>query len=142
MEEYREAIWGISPKDRQWFQLLTLLGGIVGSVTLTQLELVHSTLGPNAIARNILLGVSASFVTSGFISWGTLQLKEMLMSIADWLKAINERNRQKLLDEGARRGLEQGREALRQGYEMGYRDASEGKPKNPPTQSNGAKPEE
>ena len=57
------------------------------------------------------------------------------MSIADWLKAKNEKNRQKLLDQGTRRGIEQG-------YEMGYRDASEGKPMNPPTQTNGAKPEE
>ena len=35
MDESREAIWGIDPKDRQWFQLLTLIGGIAGSVVLT-----------------------------------------------------------------------------------------------------------
>ena len=131
MEDYREAIWGISPRDRQWLQLLTLIGGISGSVILTQLELLHGTLTPNETGRNILLGISASFVASGFAGWGILQVKEFLMSIADWLKTINEKNREKLRQEGTKRGLEQG-------YELGYRDASEGKPKQPPTQANGS----
>ena len=131
MEDYREAIWGISPRDRQWFQLLTLIGGISGSVILTQLELQHGTLTPNETGRNILLGIGASFVASGFAGWGILQIKEFFMSIADWLKTINEKNREKLRQEGAKRGLEQG-------YEQGYRDASEGKPMQPPTQTNGS----
>ena len=135
MEDYREAIWGISPRDRQWFQLLTLIGGISGSVILTQLELQHGTLTPNETGRNILLGIGASFVASGFAGWGILQIKEFFMSIADWLKTINEKNREKLRQEGAKRGLEQG---YGQGYEQGYRDASEGKPMQPPTQTNGS----
>ena len=30
MQQFRETIWGIHPKDRRWFQFLTLLGGRQG----------------------------------------------------------------------------------------------------------------
>ena len=118
MDDHRETIWGISPRDRQWFQVLTLIGGITGSVILTQLEAVHGTVAPNESGRNIPLGIGASFVASGFLAWGTLQVKELVMSIADWLKTINEKNREKWRQEG---------------YKMGYKDASEGKPLKPST---------
>lgn len=59
---YRETIWGINPKDRPWFQLLTLIGGIAGSVILTLLELDYRSgnATPSEVARNIVLGISAS----------------------------------------------------------------------------------
>ena len=131
MEQYRETIWGIDRKDRQWFQLLTLLGGIAGSVVLIKLELTHGIAGstPNEVVRNVFLGISASFVASGFVAWGTLQLKELIMAIADWLKDFNQKNRDKWRQEGHQEGHQEGRQ---EGYEMGYEDASEGKPKQPP----------
>jgi hypothetical protein len=116
----RETIWGISPKDRQWFQLLTLIGGVAGSVILTRLEIVHGSDGatPNEMARNILLGIGASFVAAGFIAWGLLQAKELIMAIADWIREATERRRKRLREEGRR-----------EGYERGYEDAQKGKPK-------------
>ena len=70
MDDYRESIWGISPRDRVWFQILTLLGGTAGSVILTLLELDTLSSGTPAseVARNIALGIGASFVASGFIA--------------------------------------------------------------------------
>ena len=67
MDEYRETIWGIRSKDRGWFQLLTLMGGTAGSVILTLLELdpLAADAPPNEVARNIVLGIGASFVASG-----------------------------------------------------------------------------
>ena len=147
MDESRETIWGIDPKDRQWFQLLTMLGGIAGSVILTQLELAHGpgSAGPNQVARNILLGIGASFVASGFIAWGVLQIKELIMAIADWIRKRTEDNQKKLLQQGYEQGIQEGREqgiqegrergiqeGRREGYEQGYADAQEGKPEQPP----------
>ena len=146
-DDYRETIWGIDPRDRQWFQLLTLVGGIAGSAILTQLELAQ---GPadgalSEAARNITLGIGASFVASGFLAWAILQLKELIMSIADWLKEINAKNREKWRQEGLEKGLQTGRqegrqEGQREAYELGYSDAREGKPKQPPTEPGEGQP--
>jgi hypothetical protein len=124
MDDYRETIWGIDPKDRQWFQLLTLIGGTAGSVILTQLEVSHGSVAPNQAARNILLGIGASFVASGFIAWGLLQAKELIMAIADWIRQDTARRRER-----QERLIQQ---AIQQGYEQGYADAQQGKPKQPP----------
>ena len=155
MDESRETIWGIDPKDRQWFQLLTLIGGIAGSVILTQLELAHGpgSAGPNQVARNILLGIGASFVASGFVAWGVLQLKELTMSIADWIKEATAEKRKRreqelreAREEALREGLQEGRqegrregrqEGRREGYSQGYADAQEGKPMQPPGSDTG-----
>jgi hypothetical protein len=124
MDDYRETIWGIDPKDRQWFQLLTLIGGTAGSVILTQLEVSHGSATPNQEARNIILGIGASFVASGFIAWGLLQAKELIMAIADWIRQDTARRRER-----QERLIQQ---AIQQGYEQGYADAQQGKPKHPP----------
>jgi hypothetical protein len=125
MDDYRETIWGIDPKDRQWFQLLTLIGGTAGSVILTQLEVSHGSATPNQEARNIILGIGASFVASGFIAWGLLQAKELIMAIADWIRDATARRRERLIQQG----IQQGRQ---EGYAQGYADAQQGKPKQPP----------
>ncbi len=85
MEDYRETLWGINPKDRVLFQSLTLLGGTAGSIILTLLELDSISAGavPSEVARNVVLGIGASFIASGFITWGLLQAKELPMSIGD-----------------------------------------------------------
>ena len=121
MDDYRETIWGIDPKDRQWFQLLTLIGGTAGSVILTQLEVSHGGAAANQAARNIVLGIGASFVASGFIAWGLLQAKELIMAIAEWIREATARRRERLIQQ-----------AIREGYEQGYVDAQQGKPKQPP----------
>ena len=117
MDDYRETIWGIDPKDRQWFQLLTLIDGTAGSVILTQLEVSHGSAAPNQAALNITLGIGVSFVASGFITWGLLQAKELIMAIADWIREATARRRERL---------------IQQAYEQGYADAQQGKPKRPP----------
>ena len=114
---YRESIWGIDPKDRPWFQLLTLIGGIAGSIILAWLELDSPSGGaPSEAARNITLSIGASFVASGFIAWGLLQAKEMTMYIADWFRAAAERRQQRRSEEA---------------YLRGYEDAQQGKPPRP-----------
>ena len=73
------------------------------------------------------------------------------MAIADWIRDANEKRKQQLRDEGRSQGLiegiRQGRiegrgegliEGRGEGYLMGYEDATEGKPLQPPT--NGANP--
>ena len=116
MDDHRETIWGIRPEDRRWFQLLTLLGGIVGSVILALLELDARSADtpPSQTARNIALGISISFAASGFISWGLLQIKELTMPIGDWIREANEKRRRKLRQEG---------------YNLGYDDRDAGKPR-------------
>ena len=128
MYQFRETIWGIHPKDRRWFQFLTLLGGTAGSVILTLLEL-ESLSGsmaamPSAAARNIVWGIGGSFAASGFIAWGVIQVKEMPMAIADWIREATERRRERWR-----------REAYAQGYEEGFADGRAGKPANPPGDS-------
>ena len=122
MDDYRESIWGIRPEDRRWFQLLTLAGGVAGSVVLTLLELDSMSgdmgPGPSEIARNVVLGIGASFAASGFIAWGLLQIKELMMPIGDWIREANERRRERLRREGFERG-----------YEEGYADRDAGKPR-------------
>ena len=90
---------------------------------------------PNAVGRNILLSVGASFVAAGFVSWAILQAKELMMAIADWIRDATERRRERLRDEGRREGRIEGRG---EGYLMGYEDAAKGKPLQPPT--NGTSP--
>ena len=124
MQQFRETIWGIHPKDRRWFQFLTLLGGTAGSVVLTLLELeaLSGSMAamPSAAARNIVLGIGGSFAASGFIAWGVIQVKEMPMAIADWIREAAERRRERL---------------LRGAYMKGYADRDAGKPPNPPGDS-------
>ena len=106
----RETIWGINPKDRHWFQLLTLLGGTGGSVTLVWLILGCRAAAdtPDEVAFRILLGIGAGFVAAGFLAWSLLQVKEITMSLGDWIREATERRRQRLRDEGYRRGYEDG----------------------------------
>ena len=107
----RETIWGISPQDRPWFQVMTLLGGVAGSVTLTVLELEYRApdATPNTTGLNIVLGIGGSFVAAGFTAWGILQAKELAMSIA-----------QLITDWRAKRAARL--------YIQGYNDASAGRP--------------
>ena len=132
MDDHRETIWGIRPEDRRWFQLLTLLGGIAGSVILTLLELDarSADTAPSQTARNIALGISISFAASGFISWGLLQIKELTMPIGDWIREANEKRREKLRQEGFDRG-----------YVEGYADRDSGKPSRYP-ENTADKPQE
>ena len=132
----RETIWGIDPKDRQWFQLLTLVGGTAGSVILTQLEVSQGGGAASQAARNIVLGIGASFVASGFIAWGLLQAKEFIMAIADWIRDATARRRKRLIQQGIQQGVQQGRQ---EGYEQGYADAQQGKPKQPPSDNDPSK---
>ena len=131
MDDYRETIWGIRPEDRGWFQLLTLIGGTSGSIILTWLELDSLSAGApvSEAARNIALGIGASFVASGFIAWGLMQAKEIPMLIADWIRDATERRRKRLLEQGRAEGI-------RLGYARGYEDAQEGKPPQPPDTDN------
>ena len=133
MDDYRETIWGIDPKDRQWFQLLTLIGGTAGSIILTQLEVSHGSATASQAARNIVLGIGASFVASGFISWALLQAKELIMAIADWIRQDAARRRAAHA-ERQERLIQQGRQ---EGYVQGYEDAQQGKPKQPPGEDPG-----
>ena len=150
MNDHRETIWGIDPRDRQWFQLLTLIGGAAGSVILTQLEFAHGSATPNEVARNILLGIGASFVASGFIAWGLLQTKELIMAIADWIRASTAKRRERWLQEALQKALpevrqevqrEVRREVQREAYTQGYVDARAGKPMQPPSDDSGSLPE-
>ena len=94
---------------------------------------------PNAVARNILLSVGASFVAAGFVSWAILQAKELTMAIADWIRDANEKRKRELVAEALERGRSEGRiEGRGEGYLMGYEDRDKGKPPRPPT--NGTSP--
>ena len=108
----RETIWGISRQDRPWFQVMTLLGGVAGSVTLTILELEYRApdATPNTTGLNIVLGIGGSFVAAGFTAWGILQVKELAMSIAHWIQVRTAKNRARL-------------------YSQGYDDARNGRPR-------------
>ena len=165
MEYHRESIWGIDRKDRRWFQLLTLVGGIAGSAISTYATLAYGSGAFDETVRDILVGIWGSFVSSGFFAWGILQFKELIMPIGDWIREATERKRQQRLAEeerlfqqaraegleagreagleaGRTEGLEAGREEGRregreEGYTLGYRDAQEGKPERPPAPTNG-----
>ena len=91
----RETIWGISPGDRRWFQVMTLVGGNVGSIAVTLLTLKHRPADqtPDALALSLLLGIGASFVAAGFVAWNVVQIKELTMAIADWIREATESRR-------------------------------------------------
>ena len=147
-DDDRETIWGINRKDRPLFQVMTLVGGTASSVTLTILQLKYRAPDdtPDMLMLSILLGIGASFVAAGFASWGLLQIKELIMSIAYWIKERNARNRERLLAQGLERGREEGREeglelgraegrveGRNEGYYIGYSDAQQGNPQRPPS---------
>ena len=94
-----------------WFQLLTLVGGISGSVALTVLELnsVVPEGAPAETARNVVLGIGASFVASGFMAWGILQAREIPVLIADWIREATRRRRERWIEEARKEGREVGR---------------------------------
>ena len=140
MDDYRESIWGIRPQDRKWFQAFTMLGGVAGSVVLAILELesTSTAVSPGEIARNLVVGIGASFVASGFVVWGALQGRELMSAMADWIrektrKSREERlqRRERLIEEGRRLGREEGmrlgrEEALREIYGPDYVDSQDG----------------
>jgi hypothetical protein len=81
---------------------------------------------PSETARNIVLSIGASFVASGFIAWGLLQAREIMSSVADWIRGATERRRERW---------------RRESYLRGYADAQEGKPPQWPSgdsQKNGS----
>ena len=96
-------------------------GGTAGSVILTLLELeaLSGSMAamPSQAARNIVLGIGGSFAASGFVAWGIIQVKEMPMAIADWIREATERRRERW---------------RREAYIQGYADRDAGKPPNPP----------
>ena len=151
MQRYdeRDNLWGIDSNDRRWFQALTLAGGVIASIMMAFLEIEYRAddAAPNTVARNILLSIGASFVAAGFVSWAILQAKELTMAIADWIRDANEKRKRELVAEALERGRREGRieghnegliEGRGEGYLMGYEDATEGKPLQPPT--NGTSP--
>ena len=102
--------------------MLTLAGGIVGSIILTLLELDSLSVGgaPSEAARNIVLGIGASFVSSGFIAWGILQAKDLIMPAGDILRRFAEKQREKWYEESRQQGIKEGREQGRaEGREQG-----------------------
>ncbi len=127
----REAIWGINANDRRWFQGLTLLGGNVGSIAVIVLVLKHRSgeQTADALALNLLLSIGASFVAAGFAAWSLVQIKELTMAIADWIREATERRRQRILEQGRDEGRDEGRA---EGYREGYDDAQQGKPRRVP----------
>ena len=135
-DDDRETIWGINRKDRRLFQALTLTGGNAGSIAVTILQLKYRSLDdtPDTIALNIILGIGASFVASGFISWDLVQIKEVSMAVADWIRDRNARNRERWRAEGRAEGRDEGRvEGRDEGYYIGYSDGKEGNPQRPPS---------
>ena len=149
-DDERETFWGINRKDRRWFQVMTLVGGTTGSVVLTVLQLKYRTDEdtPDILALNILLGIGASFAAAGFISWDILQIKEVIMAIADWIRERTARNREKFraeveqnvrealrqeMRETLQEGIAQSRaEGRAEGYHLGYDDGRQGNPPQPP----------
>lgn len=132
----RETIWGIDREDRPWFQVLTLAGGTGCSIAFSVLRFGYRSEAdtPDEIVLSLLLGIGASFVASGFIAWGLLQVKEMTMAIADWIRDATEKRRRRLRDEGREEGILIGFERGRaEGYGEGYIDGKEGNPPQPPT---------
>lgn len=149
---YRESIWGIDPRDRPWFQVLTLAGGVAGSIILTLLELDSLSVGgaPSEASRNIVLGIGASFVASGFIAWGILQAKDLIMPAGDILRRFAEKQREKWYEESRQQGIKEGREqgraegraegrleALREIYGPDYSESQDGGHSQPPDSGNG-----
>ena len=133
----RESIWGINRRDRRWFQVFTLIGGAVTSIIFGVLHFRHRAPSDRAdeILLDLLLGIGAGFVASGFVAWALLQLKELVVAIADWIREATERRRQRILEQG-RQGIRIGRQQGRvEGYEKGYIDGKEGNPPQPPTGS-------
>ena len=110
-DDDRETIWGINRKDRRLFQTMTLIGGNVGSVVVTILILKYRPYDQTAdiLTLSILLGIGASFVASGFITWDLVQIKEVTMAIGDWIREATEKRRQQIRDEGREKGREEGR---------------------------------
>ena len=111
MDDYRETLWGIRPEDRKWFQIFTVVGGITGSVILALLELDSPPVGaaPAETARNIVLSIGASFVASGFVTWGSLQAREIMSSFAAWIRDNTKKRQERLLEQGREEGREEGR---------------------------------
>ena len=131
MDDYRESIWGIRPQDRKWFQSFTMAGGFLGSVILAILELgSNSTVAsPSEIARNMVLGIGASFVASGFAVWGVLQARELMSALADWIREATRKRRERWLEEGRQLGRE---EVLREIYGENYSDSQrDSRPSSP-----------
>ena len=127
-DDGRETIWGINRKDRRLFQTLTLIGGNVCSVVVTILILIYrpSDQTPDLLALSILLGIGASFVASGFIAWDLVQIKEVTMAVADWIREATEKRRQRIRDEGREEGLKQAlRERVPQAREEGRQQGRE-----------------
>ncbi len=147
-------MWGIKREHKRWFRLLTLLGGMAGSIGLTYVEWTYGSEGAvlSAQLRNSVLGIGGSFIAAGFLSWSILHVgdfKEITVTISDWIKDAADRRRQRIREEGRQQGREEGREEMRremqgqstqhvpegvlltpprEAYLAGYEDAQRGRP--------------
>ena len=108
-----QTIWGIKPKDRFWFSLITITGGTAGAAAIIVLKIIElgtSDQGFSETLKDTFTGITAAYTTAGFAALVVINIKETILSIAERIRDNNKKNRMITKEEGRQEGLKQGRE--------------------------------
>ena len=110
-----QTIWGIKPKDRFWFSLITITGGTAGAAAVIVLTITEMDKPkPNEILTDTFTGITAAYTTAGFVALVVINVKETILSIAERIRDNNKKNRMITKEEGRQEGLKQGRQEGRE----------------------------
>ena len=110
-----QTIWGIKPKDRFWFSLITITGGTAGAAAVIVLTITEMDKPkPKEILTDTFTGITAAYTTAGFVALVVINVKETILSIAERIRDNNKKNRMITKEEGRQEGLKQGRQEGRE----------------------------
>lgn len=112
-----QSFWGINPKDKIWFIILTGTAGAAWSAAIAitaVMNRMHPAPNPtqdetiSALLTGIATGTAGAFAAAGFGAWLILNVKDAIMSIADAIRKHTAKRTEAIRQQGIQQGQEQG----------------------------------
>ena len=106
-----QTIWGINPKDRIWFSIITITAGTAwgASIVVTTIGAPGAENHISDILSDTATGIAGAFATSGFGAWTILAIKDGIMGIGDYFRQKADKEARKNQEKGRIQGREEGR---------------------------------
>ena len=115
-ERPSQSIWGINPRDRNWFTTLTATAGTIYAAIAVNdiIRQRQPTDITGDLMGDIATTIAGSYLAAGFVSWAILNAKDTIMSFADSIREKTARKIESHREEGRVEGRQEGRVEGRQ----------------------------
>lgn len=101
-----QTIWGIKPKDRVWFSLITIIAGTGVAVAVIIIGPMLSEYEQKELIKTFA-GITSAYTSAGFAALVIINVKEAILSIAEHIRNNTKKNRMITMEKGRRQGREQ-----------------------------------